>query len=261
MVRRGSSVLVVCAAVAILLGAASAASAVDLVPGARVTSSPFRSFGNLNGDSLKDLGSIEPSGSTYAAAYSLQSPAGVFGPPVNVLDLPDPDLSRLPSPVLADMTGDSRDEQVFALVREQNQIAFVQPIDAVLVPPGARRWSFASLAGHVDSTRRVLSGLIGGDVTGDGRTDAVIATIDEPSDTGGPEVQRVVIAWNNGAGSPATRVSTALPPSTALLGPKLADVDRNGALDILVATDSGIGYLGAPGGALTAWNGLPGLGI
>ena len=88
-----------------------------------------------------------------------------------------------------------------------------------------------------------------GDVTGDGRADIVALT--ESMFTASPHDNKVMVLAQTGAGGLAAPVF--LTPAQA--GPAslaLADIDRDGALDIAVAGGSGIEWIRqGPGGTLT----------
>jgi hypothetical protein len=102
-----------------------------------------------------------------------------------------------------------------------------------------------------------VGGFVTGDVTGDGRIDAVL-TVSESDELGQPLGERILVAQNS-AGSPLAHVTEPIPESRAV-GPYLADVDGHPGLDIVMATPSGMGYLNASGFCCSSWIRLPGLG-
>jgi hypothetical protein len=185
--------------------------------------------------------------------YALQSATGGFGQEVAVLERPEAQPGSDPEVILADLAGDARAEELVALVGPSNfsrAIASVRPLETSALPAPERRWSF--LPTFDDVAGRRLSFFATGDVTGDGRIDAVLIASSLGS--------RVLVARNDGSG-PALEVSADLPGGALATGPDLSDVNGDGVLDIIAATGSGIGYLGARGGDLTMWTALTGLGL
>ena len=246
------AVALVALSVALMVVATTSATAVELAPGTLATRAFFPSFGDINGDGLMDLGAYAdspPSEPSNVVVYALQSAPGVFGQEVAVLERPEVAFGGNPRVILADLTGDARLEELVALVGQGDQIAYMQPMETAARPAGDRRWSVAPT--DLGPAERSVDFFATGDVTGDGRVDALLLVRGD-----GP---KILVAHNHGSASPPPSFEDWLPlpgdpPDSAL---DLLDVNRDGVLDIVVATGSGVGYLSARGGGLTSWTAFP----
>ena len=229
VIHRLGLALVACA-VAMGAGAASAA-AVDLRYEGVATFSPYRSFGDINRDGLIDVATYAPG--NPSVVYRLHSPRGVFGRETFVRE---PEPPGEPNVILADVVGDPAPEIVLPL--DEGSIVYTPPT------PASPSWSEPVATGLSAGP-----GSWNGDVTGDGRLDAILAGDD-----------RIVVARNDESGSPRIQMSAPLPGLQGyLLDFADVDPDRDGVQDIVVANSGGIRYLKAAGGGLTGWAGLPGL--
>ena len=176
-----------------------------------------------------DLRSGNPS-----VVYRLHSPRGVFGQETFVRE---PEPPGEPNVILADVVGDPAPEIVLPL--DEGSIVYAPPTAA------SPSWSEPVATGL--SAR---PGSWNGDVTGDGRLDAILAGDD-----------RIVVARTTSRLSRDSDVHAA--SGAAGLPSRLRGCppgSRWGS-DIVVANSDGIGFLEAAGGVLTGWAELPGLAL
>lgn len=207
---------------------AMAADPAALDPPTVVDFVAFGAFGDADGDGLKDFASMSAGPGEQSTYYSRQSSRGVFDPPQEVATAPlgPASLSVL---LLADVAGDPRAEQIVALLGQTDHIAHMQPPDALLLPKDQRFWSLVPIAGP--SGGRAVTAAAAGDVTGDGRPDAVLITSDPVEGSG-------LVLIRNDSGTPTISASPTVPDG---LGPsiELADVDGDRILDVVGVTSAG----------------------
>lgn len=243
--RRATALIAMLAAASLWTGTAHAAPPFEEGSGTGFVGS--RAFGPIDGDRLLDLAYREGDlGSNIY--YKLQSPAGNFG------DELDPGLvagqigaatGAHADVAIADVDSAPGSEIVAGLVGAANQVKVLRPTAS---DPAAVTVSGLTAAPQGDDgTRpRVLTGAGAGDVTNDGRADAIFSL----SDVAGPD--RFVVVSAGGV-----RLSPALPNGATASGVRVFDLSGDRVPDIVSAGPGGVGYVTANGTAIGGWTPLP----